>query len=62
MKVFQQLGDITLAEKIAQEAVGRGILAIARKEVPEGSTPEMFITHIANSIINNEMVDREQAS
>ena len=59
MMVFQQLGDITLAERIAQEAMGRGILAIARGEIRDGLPAEDFIIEIAHKIINNEIMDRE---
>ena len=59
MMVFRHLGDITLAEKIAQEALGRGILAIARGEIRDGRPAEDFIVEIAHNIINNEILDRE---
>jgi DNA-directed RNA polymerase specialized sigma24 family protein len=59
MMVFRHLGDITLAEKIAQEALGRGILAIAQGEIRDGLPAEDFIVEIAHNIINNEILDRE---
>ena len=58
MIVFRKLGDITLAEKIAQEAIGRGILAIGQGEIRDGLPAEDFIVEIAHSIINNELSDR----
>jgi hypothetical protein len=59
MMVFHKLGDITMAERIAQEAVGRGILAIAQGEIRDGLPAEDFIIEIAHNIINNEIMDRE---
>jgi DNA-directed RNA polymerase specialized sigma24 family protein len=59
MMVFHQLGDISLAERIAQEALGRGILAMAQGEIRDGLPAEDFIIEIAHNIINNEIMDRE---
>lgn len=59
MMVFRHLGDIAMAEKIAQEALGRGILAIALGEIRDGLPAEDFIVEIAHKIINNEILDRE---
>lgn len=59
MMVFHKLGDITVAEKIAQEAIGRGILAMAQGEV-RGVRVEDFITRIAEEIIAKETTDRNR--
>jgi DNA-directed RNA polymerase specialized sigma24 family protein len=57
--VFRRLGDIELSEKIAQEAIGRGILAIAKGEIRDGQPAEDFIVEIAHGMIHNEILDRE---
>lgn len=56
---FEHFGDMAVAEKIAQEAIGRGILAIAKGEIRDGLPADDFIVEIAHNIINNEILDRE---